>query len=121
MRALDPAMEGRRPELLSGLSRNRGVHLAVGALDVTLSRSGPPGALPPFKPYPPGKQDVTTVRIFQQPESAVRSCRRWAGDVRRAFGSWLCDENGCACLDYFAGAVRSTTPTTQPTLKRMSS
>ena len=69
-------------------------------------------------PYP-GGQDVSTMGIFEDRESAVRSyCRIWPKVFDRAAGSWLYDEDGRAYLDFFTGASALNYGHNNPALKR---
>jgi diaminobutyrate-2-oxoglutarate transaminase len=70
------------------------------------------------RPYP-GKQDASTIGIFEDRESAVRSyCRIWPKVFDRASGSWLYDEDGRAYLDFFTGASALNYGHNNPALKR---
>ncbi len=70
------------------------------------------------RPYP-GKQDASTIGIFEDRESAVRSyCRIWPKVFDRATGSWLYDEDGRAYLDFFTGASALNYGHNNPALKR---
>jgi diaminobutyrate-2-oxoglutarate transaminase len=67
----------------------------------------------------PGKQDASTVGIFEDRESAVRSyCRVWPKVFDRAAGSWLYDEDGRAYLDFFTGASALNYGHNNPALKQ---
>jgi diaminobutyrate-2-oxoglutarate transaminase len=67
----------------------------------------------------PGEQDVSTMGIFEDRESAVRSyCRIWPKVFDRAVGSWLYDEDGRAYLDFFTGASALNYGHNNPALKR---
>jgi diaminobutyrate-2-oxoglutarate transaminase len=69
-------------------------------------------------PYP-GERDASTMEIFEQRESAVRSyCRTWPKVFDRAAGSWLYDEDGRAYLDFFTGASALNYGHNNPALKR---
>jgi diaminobutyrate-2-oxoglutarate transaminase len=64
-------------------------------------------------------EDVSTMGIFEERESAVRSyCRIWPKVFDRATGSWLYDEDGRAYLDFFMGASALNYGHNNPALKR---
>ena len=67
----------------------------------------------------PGEQDVRTMEIFEERESAVRSyCRTWPKVFDQASGSYLYDEDGAAYLDFFTGASALNYGHNNPALKR---
>jgi diaminobutyrate-2-oxoglutarate transaminase len=67
----------------------------------------------------PGGQDESTMGIFEDRESEVRSyCRIWPKVFDRAVGSWLYDEDGRAYLDFFTGASALNYGHNNPSLKR---
>src|ERR1700728_2216010 len=62
---------------------------------------------------------TTTVNIFEERESAVRSyCRKWPVVFDRAAGAWLYDEDGRSYLDFFSGAGALNYGHNNPLLKR---
>ena len=67
----------------------------------------------------PGEQNITTMGIFEDRESAVRSyCRTWPKVFDQASGSYLYDEDGAAYLDFFTGASALNYGHNNPALKR---
>ena len=61
---------------------------------------------------------TTTVNIFEERESAVRSyCRKWPVVFDRAAGAWLYDEDGRPYLDFFSGAGALNYGHNNPVLK----
>jgi diaminobutyrate-2-oxoglutarate transaminase len=67
----------------------------------------------------PVEQDVSSMGIFEDRESAVRSyCRIWPKVFDRAAGSWLYDEGGRAYLDFFTGASALNYGHNNPALKQ---
>jgi diaminobutyrate-2-oxoglutarate transaminase len=65
------------------------------------------------------EQDMSTMGIFEDRESAVRSyCRIWPKVFDRAAGSWLYDEDGRAYLDFFTGASALNYGHNNPALKQ---
>jgi diaminobutyrate-2-oxoglutarate transaminase len=62
---------------------------------------------------------VSTIRIFEDRESVVRSyCQAWPKVFDRAVGSWLYDEEGRAYLDFFTGAGALNYGHNNPELKQ---
>jgi diaminobutyrate-2-oxoglutarate transaminase len=69
--------------------------------------------------WPHSDENVSTMGIFEDCESAVRSyCRIWPKVFDRATGSWLYDEDGRAYLDFFMGASALNYGHNNPALKR---
>ena len=67
----------------------------------------------------PVPRDVSTMGIFEDRESAVRSyCRTWPTVFDRASGSWLYGDDGRAYLDFFTGASALNYGHNNPALKR---
>ena len=61
---------------------------------------------------------VTTLNIFEERESEVRSyCRKWPVVFDRAAGAWLYDEDGRPYLDFFSGAGALNYGHNNPVLK----
>ena len=69
--------------------------------------------------WPCPGEDVSTMAIFEDRESAVRSyCRIWPKVFDRAAGSWLYDEDSRAYMDFFTGASALNYGHNNPALKQ---